>query len=92
MSRLDLSSIPVLKGTGYPEAFAELVDQLKSIFDVLIFDSVALDRGSDAVVLQQQADTVLAVVRRKRSKLTGFAELSRQIDPPRLSGVVFNRA
>ncbi|MCA1247225.1 cupin domain-containing protein [Massilia sp. MS-15] len=26
MSRLDLSSIPVLKGTGYPEAFAELVD------------------------------------------------------------------
>ena len=73
-------------------AFAELVDQLKSIFDVLIFDSVALDRGSDAVVLQQQADTVLAVVRRKRSKLTGFAELSRQIDPPRLKGVVFNRA
>jgi Mrp family chromosome partitioning ATPase/uncharacterized protein involved in exopolysaccharide biosynthesis len=73
-------------------AFAELVDQLKSIFDVLIFDSVALDRGSDAVVLQQQADTVLAVVRRKRSKLTGFAELARQIDPPRLSGVIFNRA
>ena len=26
MSRLDLSSIPVLKGTRYPEAFAELVD------------------------------------------------------------------
>lgn len=26
MSRLDLSSIPVVKGTGYPEPFAELVD------------------------------------------------------------------
>ena len=26
MSRLDLSSIPVLKGTRYPEQFAELVD------------------------------------------------------------------
>jgi len=26
MSRLDLSSIPVLKGTAYPEAYAELVD------------------------------------------------------------------
>jgi len=26
MSRLDLSSIPVLKGTGYPDPFAELVD------------------------------------------------------------------
>lgn len=26
MSRLDLSSIPVLKGTSYPEPFAELVD------------------------------------------------------------------
>ena len=26
MARLDLSSIPVLKGTGYPEPFAELVD------------------------------------------------------------------
>jgi uncharacterized cupin superfamily protein len=25
MSRLDLSSIPVLTGTGYPEAFAEAV-------------------------------------------------------------------
>ena len=26
MSRLDLSSIPVVSGTGYPEQFAELVD------------------------------------------------------------------
>ena len=26
MSRLDLSSIPVVSGTGYPEPFAELVD------------------------------------------------------------------
>lgn len=26
MSRLDLSSIPVVKGTGYPDPFAELVD------------------------------------------------------------------
>ncbi|WP_026354150.1 cupin domain-containing protein [Massilia niastensis] len=26
MSRLDLSSIPVMSGTGYPEAFAEAVD------------------------------------------------------------------
>ncbi|SFD17692.1 cupin domain-containing protein [Massilia yuzhufengensis] len=26
MARLDLSSIPVVKGTGYPEPFAELVD------------------------------------------------------------------
>ncbi|HBF52043.1 MAG TPA: transcriptional regulator, partial [Massilia sp.] len=26
MSRLDLSSIPVLTGTGYPEPFAEIVN------------------------------------------------------------------
>ena len=30
MSRLDLSSIPVLTGTGYPEAFAEAVRTLLS--------------------------------------------------------------
>jgi Mrp family chromosome partitioning ATPase/uncharacterized protein involved in exopolysaccharide biosynthesis len=72
-------------------AFGELVDQLKLIFDVLIFDSVALSEVADAVVLQQHADAVVALVARKRSTLSGFAELTRQIDPHRLRGVVFNR-
>lgn len=73
-------------------AFAEMVEQLQAVFDVLVFDSVAVSRVSDAVVLQQQADAVVPVVRRKRSRLPGLRELHRQLDAHRLHGVVFNEA
>ena len=71
-------------------AFVEMVDQLRALFDVLVIDAAPLSEASDAVTLAQQADTLVNVVGRKRSTLTGAADLVQQVDPDRLAGVVFN--
>ncbi len=71
-------------------AFATLMEQLRRIFDVIIIDSAALSGVSDAVVLQQHADAVVMVSRRKKTTLPGVTKALKQLEVDRVAGVVFN--
>jgi Mrp family chromosome partitioning ATPase/uncharacterized protein involved in exopolysaccharide biosynthesis len=72
-------------------AFSDLLEQFRSIFDAVVIDTVPLATASDAVVLQQRADTAIVVVRRKHTTLRGLGALVQQLDPSRLGGVVVNQ-
>jgi Mrp family chromosome partitioning ATPase/uncharacterized protein involved in exopolysaccharide biosynthesis len=71
-------------------AFSELLEQFRTIFDAVVIDTVPLATASDAVVLQQRADTAVVLVRRKRTTLKGLGALVQQIDPARIGGLVVN--
>lgn len=71
-------------------AFSELLEQLRSIFDAIVIDTVPLANASDAVVLQQRADAALVLVRRRRTTLRGLGALAQQLDTGRIAGLVVN--
>jgi Mrp family chromosome partitioning ATPase/uncharacterized protein involved in exopolysaccharide biosynthesis len=71
-------------------AFTELVGQMRTVYDVLLFDCLPLSRSSDAVVLNQQADAVVLALRRRRSTLAGAAKVLHELGHERLVGAVFN--
>jgi Mrp family chromosome partitioning ATPase len=71
-------------------AFTELVGQMRTVYDVLLFDCLPLGRSSDAVILHQQADAVVLALRRRRSTLSGAAKVLHELGHERLVGAVFN--
>jgi len=71
-------------------AFTELVGQIRTVYDVILFDCQPLSRASDAVVLHQQADAAVLVLGRRRSTLRGAESAVQQLGHERLAGAVFN--
>ncbi len=73
-------------------AFGDLMEQCRGIFDVIVIDSRPLSEASDAVILHSKADAVIAVMRRRKSRLDGLRQLVDQMDDRRIVGTVFNLA
>jgi len=73
-------------------AFGDLLEQCRGIFDTVVIDSRPLSEVSDAVILHSKADSVITVVRRRRSRLDGLQQLVDQMDDRRIVGTVFNLA
>ena len=72
----------------------ELLDELKSIFDVIILDSAPVHEVSNALMLGCLAEKTILVTRREwtRHRDASYAAKQLQLSGADVAGVVFNRA
>ncbi len=76
------------------ERMQELLDELKTIFDVIILDSAPVHEVSNALTLGCLAEKTILVTRREwtRRREASYAARQLQLSGADVAGVVFNRA